>query len=296
GGGDARALGEFYRGVGAASAEVSFPPEKFPFAVGSEASGHHVTIGWVDLEDRPAPVFAGNGLKAAINAFAAIRRLAPGKTPEEWIDAACRPFEAGYHRTRYAFYTERARFAPGTEVWERMDRLLNRVCGEQFGDKYQARGVRISEDPGMLYLALDGPGGVQRAGVFVRNSGTEERTGVTVQGAAEDAPALEAVSEEALKALLLDLKRRSHRYAIAEAELLALLTEGTGPLAGEDAEAAADREVDGERLLRGMERQGLIQREGEFWVATDLGQWYLVQRLWMEGMDGELEDADEGLG
>ena len=34
----------------------------------------------------------------------------------------------------------------------------------------------------MLYLAVDGDDGTQRAGIFVRNSGTEEKTGVNVRG------------------------------------------------------------------------------------------------------------------
>ena len=45
------------------------------------------------------------------------------------------------------------------------------------------------EEPDMLYLAVMEEGS-QRAGIFVRNSGTEEKTGVNVRGPVEDGDAL----------------------------------------------------------------------------------------------------------
>lgn len=270
--GDARSLGEFCRALSGVPPAPLFAPGRVPFAVGSEASGHHVTLGRSG-ETHPCPVFAGNGLKAAVNAFAAMRRPAPGRgSPQEWIGAVCRPFEAGYRRTLYAFYTDRARFAPGTEAWEKMDRLLHAACEVRFGQRYRMRRVHVPEDPGMLYVALEDGEGVRRAGVFVRNSGTEERTGVTAQGGTEDAPALDFVAGEALKALLLDLKREGHPYGSAEAALLnRLLREAMSP---EVAEAGIGEDVEAARLLKEMERQGLIRREGGRLAATDLGRWY----------------------
>jgi hypothetical protein len=230
----------------------------------------------VESPSGPAPVIAGNGLKAAINTFAAMRRLTNEKpSPQAWIDAVCRPFPSGSRRTSYAFYTDRARFAPGTDVWEKMESLLGGWCEEKFGHKYRSRRLTISEDPGMLYLALDDSDGVQRAGVFVRNSGTEERTGVTVHGGLEDAEALNAVAENALKVLLVDLKRENHPYRMAEAALLAKLLEGNiGP---QEAEAGIDGEIEPARLLKEMERQGLIQRNGDLVAVSELGRWYAEQ-------------------
>jgi hypothetical protein len=278
--GDARALAEFCRNseggvtdslAGPGSASV----EKFPFAVGSEASGHHVTLGRTEAAGGGgfSPVFAGNGLKAAVNAFAAMGRPAEDQSPEDWINVVCRPFEAGHRRTRYAFYTDRPRLAPDTDVWNDIGGLLNRSCESRWGNKYRARRLRISEDPGMLYLALDGPDEIQRAGVFVRNSGTEERTGVTVQGGVEDREALDAVAAEALKALLLALKREGHPYREAETILLRRLVEGG--LTEEEAGAGLGGEVEPSRLIKEMERQGLIRQEAGALSATDLGRWYI---------------------
>ncbi|MFQ5914703.1 MAG: hypothetical protein ACE5JS_16160 [Nitrospinota bacterium] len=281
--GDARGLGEFCRAVSPVPKESLFSPGRIPFAVGSEASGHHVTLGRAQpaggrgiSQPNLFPVFAGNGLKAAVNAFVAVRRLAIGKTPKEWIGTVCRPFEAGHRRTCYAFYTDRARFAPGTHTWRGMEALLWRACELNFGPRYRTRRMQVSEEPGMLYLALDDPAGIQRAGVFVRNSGTEERTGVTVQGSAEEAKALDAVADAALKALL-DLKREGHPYRVAEATLLATLIEGK--MRPEGAEALIEGEVEAGRLLKEMERQGFVRREGELLVATELGRWYAMEIL-----------------
>ena len=269
--GDARRLGALIEKVGAGSDGSVLAPGRIPFAVGSEASGHHVTLGRVKSETGFSPLFAGDGLKAAVNALTSMRSLAPGKSTEGWMDAVRRPFEAGHRKTRYAFYTDRARFAPGTEVWRDMDGLLGRSCRSAFGRSVRARRLKIPEDPGMLYLALDDDMGVQRAGVFVRNSGTEERTGVTVQGRAEDAKALDSVADAAARALLWDLKSEAHPYRAAERSILERLLEER--LSQRRAEELIQAGVEAGRLLKEMERQGLIVREGKEWTITELGRW-----------------------
>ncbi len=269
--GDARRLGVLIEKVGAGSDGSILAPGRIPFAVGSEASGHHVTLGRVKSETGFSPLFAGDGLKAAVNALASMRSLAPGKSTEAWMEAVRRPFEAGHRKTRYAFYTDRARFAPGTEVWRDMDGLLARSCRSAFGRQVRARQLKIPEDPGMLYLALDDAGGVQRAGVFVRNSGTEERTGVTVQGGAEDAKALDSVADAAARALLRDLKREAHPYRAAERSILERLLQER--LSQSRAEESIRAGVEAGRLLMEMERQGLIVRDGGDWTITEPGRW-----------------------
>ncbi len=269
--GDARRLGALIEKVGARSDGSVLAPGRIPFAVGSEASGHHVTLGRAKSKTGFSPLFAGDGLKAAVNALVSMRSLAPGKSTEAWMEAVRRPFEAGHRKTRYALYTDRARFAPGTEVWRDMDGLLARSCRSAFGRSVRARRLKIPEDPGMLYLALDDAGGVQRAGVFVRNSGTEERTGVTVQGRAEDVKALDSVADAAARALLRDLKSEAHPYRAAERFLLKRLLQER--LSQRRAEESIRAGVESGRLLKEMERQGLIVRGAGDWTITELGRW-----------------------
>ena len=82
------------------------------------------------------------------------------------------------------------------------------------------------EEPDMLYLAVLEEGGRQRAGIFVRNSGTEEKTGVNVRGSLEDADELTRIGEEAIIHLARAMKDRDHAMARAERQVLAALRGG----------------------------------------------------------------------
>ena len=218
--GDARALAAYLRSLSLEPADVLLTPGRILFALGSEASGHHVSLGRTQVGRNFSPVFAGNGLKTATNTLAAIRALSMGRSVGEWVDAVCRPYPTGYRKTYYAYYTDREEFAPGTDAWRKMEELLHRTCESKLGKIYRSRRLRISEDPGMLYLMLEDAEGVQRAAVFVRNSGTEERTGITVQGVPGAAAELNEIAEMGLCSLLVDLKRGGHPHVEAEREIL----------------------------------------------------------------------------
>ena len=103
----------------------------------------------------------------------------------------------------------------------------------------------------MLYLAVDAEDGTQRAGIFVRNSGTEEKTGVNVRGSMEDKDALIDIGEAAL--LFLSARMKDHGHAMARAERAILEALGNGPV---EADALPiPGEVHRERLLMELEHK-----------------------------------------
>jgi hypothetical protein len=81
----------------------------------------------------------------------------------------------------------------------------------------------------MLYLAVKGADGRQRAGIFVRNSGTEEKTGVNVRGTLEDSAELLRAGEEAILYLARAMKDRGHAMAKAGRAVLEALRAGPRP-------------------------------------------------------------------
>ena len=66
---------------------------------------------------------------------------------------------------------------------------------------YRGRVIPFREDRDMLYISLASSKGNQ-AGVFVRNSGTENKISVNLRGAKGDASALKAIGEQAVRILL----------------------------------------------------------------------------------------------
>ncbi|MFI5403540.1 MAG: hypothetical protein ACHQ1G_11435, partial [Planctomycetota bacterium] len=181
------------------------------YGIGSEETGHNISRGYVTTRaGREVEVFLGNGLKSALNTFVATRGLSAR-------DAA-RPFPRGFKKTFYVYYTRKEllpRVSPGVEEVIRRSCRLGEIVAQP-----------RPEEPDMLYLAVRGADGRQRAGIFVRNSGTEEKTGVNVRGALEDAADLLRTGEEAIVYLAGALKDRGHAMARAERAILEALRAG----------------------------------------------------------------------
>jgi phosphomannomutase len=187
-------------------------PERY--GIGSEETGHNISRGYVTTRaGSDVEVFLGNGLKSALNTFVATRGLSARE--------AARPFPRGFKKTFYVYYTRKELLRQGGEVFRGVEDVIRREC--RLGKVVpQPR----PEEPDMLYLAVRGADGRQRAGIFVRNSGTEEKTGVNVRGTLEDSAELVRTGEEAIVFLARALKDRAHAMAKAERAILEALRGG----------------------------------------------------------------------
>ncbi|MBI3813170.1 MAG: hypothetical protein HY279_01705, partial [Nitrospinae bacterium] len=171
------------------------------FAIGSEESGHNITEGYLRTNDgREISIFAGNGLKSAINTFAASESfLIPpfdkggqGGISPLYFQKLHHPFENGFKKTFYIYNTDKSRLAQGTNLWKNLEKFIRNTILEQFGKDVDLCLKERDEEPDMLYMAIYNPpipplvkggeGGFLRGCIFVRNSGTEDKTGVNVRG------------------------------------------------------------------------------------------------------------------
>ena len=212
------------------------------FVIGSEESGHTITPGWLTTRGgEDVRVFVSNGLKSAINTFVASR----GKTSKE----IHQPFRSGFKRNSVVYHVRKELFYSGSEVYKGVERLI--AAEVHLG---QVEEVAFDDELDLLYLAVRDAAGRQNAAVFVRNSGTEDRTVVSVRGRLEDSEALTSIGILAAGYIAGSMKDRTHPIALAEQEVLATLKEG--PRLFED--CSVNEEVDKERLFREMVSHGLI--------------------------------------
>jgi phosphomannomutase len=233
------------------------------FAIGSEETGHNITRGWLRTRaGREGPFFAGNGLKSAINTFAATRGVP--------FAAIRRPFPPGLKRTFYVYYTKKELLRAGSEAFLGVRDVIARAC--RLGPVEERP---LPEEPDMLYLAVRDARGRQRAGIFVRNSGTEDKTSVNVRGAAEDADALVAVGEAARAYLLRAVKDWDHPMARAERAVLEALARGPLPAGSIPTPPGVNRE----RLLEEMAHKAQVVRLTEKgYERTELGARLLEEK------------------
>ena len=122
------------------------------------------------------------------------------------------------------------------------------------------------EEPDMLYIAFSG----RRAGIFVRNSGTENKISVNLRGSKSDAPNLKQMGREAIKVLFATLKNYDHHFYKLELHALSQIASKT--LKEKDLKIEKHSKT---RLVNEMQKQGIIELNSEGYRLTPLGKWYL---------------------
>jgi phosphoglucosamine mutase len=234
-------------------------------AVGSEETGHNITTGYLTLPNKKRiEVYSGNGLKSALNTFAATEQLAKTLSPEKYIQSIRRPFSPGFKSTLYTYYIRQDLFYRDSQVWKKVKRLLLQTAKQ---NGYSGKTRIFPDDPDMLYISLAGG----KAGVFVRNSGTENKISVNLRGRKSDTSKLKKIGLEVIKLLFSLLKDPDN--ALYKMELYALSQIASQPVADEKLEVKNQYRL---RLIDEMKKQNLIQSSPEGNRLTSLGKWYIL--------------------
>ena len=233
-------------------------------AVGSEETGHNITTALLTRSNKAdMAIYSGNGLKSALNTFSATEYLATTLSPKRFMAGVRQPFLPGFKSTLYAYYICQERFYKDSQVWRKVKQLLFQTT-KQFG--YTAKTRNFPDDPDMLYISLSNG----KAGVFVRNSGTENKISVNLRGRKSDSAKLNKIGLEILKLLLSQLKDRDNLFY--KMELYVLSQSASRPIIDEELEIKNQYRS---RLINEMRKQNLIQLSSEGNRMTSLGKWYI---------------------
>ena len=209
------------------------------------------------------PIYFGNGLKSALNTFSATEHLAANLSPKRYIQSVRQPFLPGFKSTLYTYYIRQELFCRDSQVWRKVKRLLFQSA-KQSG--YSAKTRNFPDDPDMLYISLSGG----KAGIFVRNSGTENKISVNLRGRKSDARKLKKIGLEILKLLFFLLKNRDSLFY--KMELYVLSQIASRPVIDEELKVKNPYKS---RLINEMRKQNLIQLSLEGNHLTPLGKWYI---------------------
>lgn len=233
-------------------------------AVGSEETGHNITTAMLKLPNgEELSIYSGNGLKSALNTFSATEYLAKDLSPKKYIQSVRQPFLPGFKSTLYAYYIRQDLFYRDSKVWGKVKRLLFQAIKQ---NGFSAATRNFPDDPDMLYISLAGG----KAGIFVRNSGTENKISVNLRGRKSDAVKLKKIGTEILKLLFTLLKDNDNLFY--KMELYALSQIASGPVTDEKLEIKNQYRA---RLIDEMRKQSLIQSDPKGNRLSPLGKWYI---------------------
>lgn len=282
--------------------EELIKPGVIKYAVGSEESGHNITMMVMKTKaGRTMPVYFGNALKSSVNTFMALRQLQPrrpqGQGAQERFNWIARPFEAGYKTTLYAYYVDKDKLALILPV---LKTVIEKTAVEELGRGVEARFMVKPEDPNMLYYGLF-RGGKQIGAVFVRNSGTEKKTSIYGRGPTSESAKLFTIASKARDYIAMNMTDRADAYAMAEALILQKLSDAGRPLTkNELRDAAIGKNPDLENIdfevlfevLTNTSREHVISFNGSAYELTPRGRWYLRAVTALNG--AALETGAEG--
>jgi phosphoglucosamine mutase len=209
-----------------------------PYGVGCEETGHAITFGeLVRADGSNVPFAAGNGLKSALNALAAVATLRRELAPGELYGRLRAPFARGYKGNEYVFFTDKERLLAGGPAYEFIAKEVKAALGERV-PSLSFKKLEFAEEPDMLYWAgFDG--GRHVLGVFCRNSGTEDKSALYVRAAAPRLEAAAALQEELYPKFYAAVKDADDPRSAAE---LAWLAGGARPKDEEVRRVAEDVE------------------------------------------------------
>ncbi len=241
------------------------------FGLGGEEAGHSISEGVTTVKCRDEKhLFAGNGLKGAINTILALHKLAG---EEDVIRVARDPFEAGFRHSAYAYYVNKELFHRGSDVWKAVEKTLRESYFGRDKNRLSLEAAEIEGEPDMLYFAITSKEEGRVGSIFVRNSGTENKISVNARGPKKMAGLLKTACDAVIILLMEKMTDNANPMAVARAGLLKQISKKIAPAGG------AFPGLDFERLTHETEvKQKLITRRGGEFVLTPLGE-ALLERI-----------------
>jgi len=236
------------------------------FTIGSEESGHVITLAKISSGDEVTSVFIGNGFKCALNSLAAILALRVPKNTAEFFAWLKNPYPSGFQKSLPVYYVDKSLLDEGSVLRKELKEML---LSELKWTKMEVEIVKREEEPEMLLLRVL-ENGLPAAAVFVRNSGTEDKLALYLRGREDLSERLEALAGKIYPFLLSSFKSKTSLMAQAERTVLLCVKDGAKQLRDLNLKNIAN--ISSERLLHEMSsRQKLIRKNAELWNITELG-------------------------
>jgi len=195
------------------------------FSVGAEETGHNITEGFLEMPDgKIESIFAGNGLKSAVNTYAATHYLYNKLTAKEYFKKLREPFKRGYKKTFYAYYTDKRLFYKDSPLFLDIKEQLKKVFTDLFnGKNLSFEEILYPEEEDLLYFKVYDSKKTHICSMFMRNSGTEDKTAFYIRGYKKFASIFDQVGQKIIRLIMIKMKNNNSEYAKAENLVLRLL-------------------------------------------------------------------------
>ena len=241
------------------------------FRIGIEASGHCITPGWFNAGNKSIRTFAGNGLKTGLNSLEAIRHNHKGKDPEYRDQNLWRPFPSGLSKTFYIYYVNKELLAPGHSFRKELINFSRITITRGIPKPYTCEQIPFPEENTLIFFKIT-QNGNSAGSLFIRNSGTEDKSAVYLRGKQEILPFMQTIGDDVHLYLLSRMKDPSNEFARFETKILRTILANKSI----DDLLTKNRRLPVQRILREIELKErlLCRREGQLQLS-DKGKAFL---------------------
>jgi len=256
------------------SGAINNKPLEYRYQIGIEESGHCISPGFIKDESTTARCFAGNGIKSGLNSLLAIQHAVVDHSSEERMAFIRHPFPNGIKTTFYTYFVSKNRLYPHSAFRQELESTVKQAIEEIFPADFHPTLIRFSEEVSLTYFRIS-KGAKTVGAVFIRNSGTEDKSALYLRGELEIAPFLENVGQNLHLFLLKGMKNRKSDFVKFEIEAIKMIAEGRTPLLLKDKYPS----LPSERILQEIEfKEGLFERNRKDPLLTKKGK--LLHDYW----------------
>ena len=194
--------------------------------IGYESSGHVV---FPVKSPSTKTIMVGDGIRTALEFIAAINSCFLHFDVSKNIKSLTSPYDEGVMETSYIYYTDKNLLDSDDSF-----KMLFRNKYFDISTKLKKKGFSIGghyfkDEPNLIFYEITL--GKYNGYVFIRQSGTEEKTSVNIRGSKELEDCLVKVKNDILVFLLCFMKKKDRKENILCAELINIIKKGkTAPL------------------------------------------------------------------
>jgi phosphoglucosamine mutase len=245
--------------------------EQMNFRIGIEESGHSITPGVFQKGDQNYVCFAGNGIKSGLNTLFAIKENDQTST-YNWFDHLKAPFSTGINKTFYVYYVDKTKILPDTNFRKQLLRFLQDCAKKMLDDSLTYEIVEFPEEKPLIYCRILKENRVVGA-IFIRNSGTEDKSALYLRGKNEYLDILMNIGHPVHMYMMENLKNPENEFSTLEKHIL------MGIKSGQSREQILKHFSDFpiERILKEIEfKEHLLERKKGQVLLSQKGEDYLA--------------------
>jgi len=248
---------------------------KDDFLIGGEESGHTIVRSLLtDSSGTVHHAYVGDGYKSFVNTVASIMVLQRSKEIEDFYNFLKLPFEREYKSSSSIYYVKKENLLDGSKVRESISNALEDVLFTVFPSDFSVKWEKFENCEDMIYVDILDLKDNVRGSIYIRNSGTEDKTSLVLKGDLEVQEFLRKVFDSFFPAMFSFLKNKENSFCKVEKIFLEMI--GQSDFSEEKIISRLDESIleiiDLKQIYKNAISGGLVVLKDNSFCSTDLGQ------------------------